>query len=98
MGFQQLPPLSFYNIHTIKLLDSEWVIRYTQKCRKLITVEDHSVIGGLGEAVASVLCGRSGFEFRKLGVQDRFGQSATPAELLHEYGIDCESIVNAVKE
>ena len=86
------------NMHTIKPLDSETVLSYARKCRKVITVEDHSVIGGLGEAVASVLCGRSGFEFRMLGVQDRFGQSATPAELLHEYGIDCETIVNAVKE
>lgn len=64
----------------------------------MITVEDHSVIRGLGEAAASVLCGHSGFEFVKLGIQDHFGMSATPAELLHEYSIDCETIIQTVKK
>ena len=86
------------NMHTVKPIDSETILDYAGKCRKVITVEDHSVIGGLGEAVASVLCGHSGFKFEKLGVQDRFGQSATPAELLHEYGIDCETIIQNVKK
>ncbi len=86
------------NMHTIKPLDAETVLRYAAKCRRLITVEDHSVIGGLGEAVAGVLCGKSGFSFKMLGSQDRFGQSATPDELLKEYGIDADSIVDAAKQ
>lgn len=85
------------NMHTIKPLDSETVLRYAEKCAKIITVEDHSVIGGLGDAVAAVLCGKSGFAFHKLGAQDRFGQSATPEELMREYGIDAKSIVDAVR-
>lgn len=85
------------NMHTIKPLDEETVLKYASKCKKVITVEDHSVIGGLGDAVAAVLCGRSGFGFQKLGVQDRFGQSATPAELLREYGIDAQSIAAAAR-
>lgn len=86
------------NMHTIKPFDAETAVRYAEKCRKVITVEDHSVIGGLGDATAAVLCGRSGFSFIKLGIQDCFGQSGQPAELMKEYGIDAESIVKAAKE
>ena len=85
------------NIHTVKPLDNETVLTYANKCRKVITVEDHSVIGGLGDAVASVICGNAECKFEKLGVQDRFGQSATPSELLHEYGIDSETIAAAAQ-
>lgn len=85
------------NMHTIKPLDEEAVLAYAKKCKKVITVEDHSVIGGLGDAVAAVLCGKGEFSFTKLGAQDRFGQSATPDELLEEYGINASSIVAAAK-
>ncbi len=85
------------NMHTIKPLDEETVLKYARKCRKIITVEDHSVIGGLGDAVAAALCGKYAGAFEKLGVQDRFGQSATPEELMHEYGMDAECIVAAAK-
>lgn len=85
------------NMHTIKPLDAGTVLEYAKTCKKIITVEDHSVIGGLGDAVASVLCGRSAAAFEKLGVQDRFGQSATPDELMHEYGIDADCIIAAAK-
>ena len=81
------------NMHTIKPLDEQTVHKYAAKCRKILTVEDHSVIGGLGDAVAASICGKGGFSFKKLGAQDRFGQSGTPAELMHEYGIDAETIV-----
>ena len=81
------------NMHTIKPLDEQTVHKYAAKYRKIITVEDHSVIGGLGDAVAASICGKGGFSFKKLGAQDRFGQSGTPAELMHEYGIDAETIV-----
>lgn len=83
------------NMHTIKPFDEETVRKYAGKCKKIITVEEHSVIGGLGDAVASAICGMSGFTFKKLGVQDMFGQSGKPAELFKEYGIDTESIVKA---
>ncbi|MEA4895722.1 MAG: transketolase family protein [Oscillospiraceae bacterium] len=86
------------NMHTIKPLDEEIIRAYAGKCKKVITVEEHSVIGGLGDAVASVLCGQGSFRFRKLGVQDRFGQSGRPQELFEEYGLSVGCIVNAVKE
>lgn len=85
------------NIHTIKPLDEETILAYANKCGKVLTVEEHSVIGGLGDAVASTLCGKGSFSFRKLGVQDRFGQSATPQQLFEEYELTVDSIVNAAK-
>ncbi len=83
------------NVHTIKPFDEETVRAYARKCAKVITAEEHSVIGGLGDAAAAALCGMGGFTFRKLGVQDCFGQSGKPAELFKEYGIDTESIIAA---
>ncbi len=85
------------NVHTIKPLDEETLLTYAQKCKKVVTVEEHSVIGGLGDAVASALLGHGDFKFKKLGVQDRFGQSGKPFDLLEEYGITTEDIVTAVK-
>lgn len=85
------------NVHTIKPLDEETLLTYAQKCKKVVTVEEHSVIGGLGDAVASALLGHGDFKFKKLGVQDRFGQSGKPFDLLAEYGITTEDIVTAVK-
>ena len=86
------------NMHTIKPLDEETVKACAAKCGKVVTVEEHSVIGGLGDAVASVLCGESGFRFAKVGVQDRFGQSGTPDELFEEYGLTPAQIARRVKE
>ena len=64
----------------------------------MLTVEEHSVIGGLGDAVASTIIGKGCFNFRKLGIQDRFGQSGKPADLLKEYGLSDEDILAAVRE
>lgn len=85
------------NMHTIKPLDEETVKAYAAKCGKVLTVEEHSVIGGLGEAVASALCGQS-VRFGKAGIQDQFGQSGTPEELFEEYGLSAEQIARRVKE
>ncbi|MEG1305034.1 MAG: transketolase C-terminal domain-containing protein, partial [Oscillospiraceae bacterium] len=62
-----------------------------------ITLEEHSVIGGLGDAVASAVIGKGDFKFKKLGIQDRFGQSGKPADLLKEYGLDDAAILSDVK-
>ena len=86
------------NMHTVKPLDEETVRAYAAKCGKVLTVEEHSVIGGLGEAVASALCGQSGFRFGRVGVQDQFGQSGTPDELFREYGLTAAQIAQRVKE
>lgn len=86
------------NLHTIKPLDQTTVIQYALKCHKVLTVEEHSVIGGLGDAVAGVIAGKGTFKFKKLGVQDCFGESGRPDELLHKYGLSVDKIVQAVKE
>lgn len=85
------------NVHTIKPIDRETILASAQKCGKVITVEEHSIIGGLGDAVADVLIGNGDFKFKKIGVNDRFGQSGTPAALLEEYGLTARHIVEALK-
>lgn len=86
------------NVHTVKPLDEETVRTYAAKCGKVVTVEEHSVIGGLGDAVASALCGQGSFRFAKVGIQDRFGQSGTPDELFEEYGLSAGQIAQRVRE
>ncbi|MDO5417512.1 MAG: transketolase C-terminal domain-containing protein [Lachnospiraceae bacterium] len=85
------------NVHTIKPLDVETILTYAKKCKKVVTAEEHSIIGGLGDAVASALLGNGDFKFAKIGVQDRFGQSGKPFDLLKEYNLTPEDIVKAVK-
>ncbi len=85
------------NIHTIKPIDAETILAYAQKCKNVITCEEHSVIGGLGDAVADVLIGKGCFGFKKIGIQNRFGQSGKPAALLEEYGLTAKDIIAAVK-
>lgn len=85
------------NVHTIKPLDEETILTYAKKCKKVVTAEEHSVIGGLGDAVASALLGNGDFKFKKIGVQDRFGQSGKPFDLLAEYHLTPADIVKAVK-
>lgn len=85
------------NVHTIKPLDEETILTYAKKCKKVVTAEEHSVIGGLGDAVASALLGNGDFKFKKIGVQDRFGQSGKPFDLLAEYNLTPADIVKAVK-
>ena len=85
------------NVHTVKPIDRETVLAYARKCGKVLVAEEHSTIGGLGDAVADVLIGQGTFSFKKLGIQDRFGQSGKPADLLKEYGLTQEDIFQAVK-
>ena len=84
------------NMHTIKPLDEALVLEYAQKCQKIYTVEEHSVIGGLGDAVASVLAGKGNCSFSKLGVEDQFGQSGKALDVLREYGLTAEQIAERV--
>jgi transketolase len=80
------------NMPTIKPLDEELVLSLAAKCNRIFTVEEHSVIGGLGEAVASVLVGKGAFIFQKIGVEDRFGQSGKPMDVLREYGLCADQV------
>ena len=73
------------NFHTLKPFDEELALTYTAKCKKIFTVEEHSVIGGLGDATASAIIGRGVEKFMKIGINDVFGQSGKPADLLREY-------------
>ena len=87
------------NTHTIKPLDEEAVLRFASSCGAVVTVEEHSVIGGLGDAVGDVLLrNRCAIPFEKIGVQDRFGQSGKPDDVLAEYGLDVASITARIEK
>ena len=86
------------NMATIKPIDADLVVETAIKTGHVVTVEEHSVIGGLGEAVAGVLVERAPTPMRKIGVQDTFGESGPGAELLHRYGLDAANIVATVKD
>ena len=85
------------NVHTIKPIDEACVRTWAARCGNVITVEEHSVIGGLGDAVASVLMGQVACKFKKLGVQDRFGQSGKAKDVLREYGLTADQIAAEVR-
>jgi transketolase len=86
------------NVHTIKPIDKDLVIDLAKKTGKVITAEDHNVIGGLGSAVAEVLSENYPCIMKRIGVQDRFGESGKPADLYKKFGLDGEYIAKAVKE
>lgn len=82
---------------TIKPLDEEALLRAASLAKRVITVEEHQVAGGFGSAVAEVLSQKQPTQITRLGVQDVFGQSGKPEELLQHYGIDAAAIVKAAK-
>ena len=86
------------NIHTIKPLDEEIVIKAAKECGKVITAEEHNVIGGLGEAVCAVLSEKLPTPVRRVGVQDVFGCSGPAWDLLKKYGLDAATICKTAHE
>ena len=90
--------ISVINMHTIKPLDAECVLKYAKECGNVITVEEHSVIGGLGDAVADVLMGNVCCKFKKIGIYDQDGQSGKAADVLREYGLTADQIAAKIKE
>ena len=80
------------NIHTIKPIDEELLIQAAKRTGKVVTVEEHSVIGGLGSAVADVLSENYPVPVHKIGIRDVFGESGPAQELLKKYGLDAEGI------
>ena len=86
------------NIHTIKPLDEEIILTSAQKTGKVVTVEEHSVIGGLGSAVCDVLSEKLPTPVTKIGIQDVYGHSGPALELLKEFGLDSEGIYRRTKE
>ncbi len=86
------------NIHTIKPLDEELVLAAAKETGKVVTVEEHSVIGGLGSAVCDVLSEKCPTKVMKIGINDTFGESGPAVELVKKYGLDADSIYAKVKD
>lgn len=87
------------NVHTIKPLDAETILKSAAKTGAIVTAEEHSVIGGLGSAVAEAVCENANpVPVVKLGVNDVFGKSGPAVELLHIYGLDAQNIVEKAKQ
>ena len=85
------------NIHTIKPIDEELIVAAAKETGKVVTVEEHSVIGGLGSAVCDVLSEKLPTPVLKIGVMDTFGESGPAVELVKKYGLDADSICEKVK-
>lgn len=85
------------DVHTIKPIDKEAIIKCAQETRKLITVEDHQIAGGLGSCVCEVLAENYPYKVKRMGIQDTFGKSGDAEALMHYFGIDAETIVEEVK-
>ncbi len=85
------------NICTIKPLDEEIVLKAAKECGKIVTCEEHSIIGGLGEAVAALLSEQCPTKMRRVGVNDEFGHSGPAWPLLKQFGLSAEHIVEVVK-
>lgn len=85
------------NIHTIKPLDEEIILKSVEKTGKIVTAEEHNYLGGLGESVAGMLSRKRPTPQEFVAVNDTFGESGTPAELMHKYKIDSFAVIEAVK-
>lgn len=86
------------NVHTIKPLDEATILQYAKACGKILTVEEHSVIGGLGSAVCETVTKAGNCIVERMGIQDVFGQSGDLGELMNHYGLTDKHIVEKVKE
>jgi hypothetical protein len=84
------------NIHTIKPLDEELILKIAQKKNKIVVVEEHSIIGGLGSAVCDCLSGKTETPVLKIGINDIYGESGSALELIKKYGLDAKGIVNSI--
>jgi len=85
------------NIHTIKPIDDELIIRCAKETKKIVTVEDHNIIGGLGSAVSEVVSEYYPVYVKRIGLKDCFGESGPPEELYQKHGLDIDSIQSVVK-
>lgn len=85
------------NIHTIKPLDEEIILNSVKKTGKIVTAEEHNILGGLGESVARVLTQKLPTKQAFVAVNDQFGESGTPSDLMKKYGIDSTAVIEKVK-
>jgi transketolase len=86
------------DIHTIKPIDKDIIIKATKETKAIVTVEEHNILGGLGSAVAEVVVENSPVPMKMIGINDTFGESGKPDQLLEKYGLTPENIFNKVKE
>ena len=86
------------NIHTIKPLDQDIVLKAAAECGKIVTAEEHSIIGGLGSAVAECVCEGCPVPVTRIGVNDEFGHSGPAVDLLKQFGLSAEHIAETVRE
>ena len=86
------------NMPTIKPIDEEIILTAARECGRIITVEEHSIIGGLGEAVCSVVSEKLPVPVRRIGVMDQFGHSGPANEVLRDYGLTADNIVNVIRD
>ena len=86
------------NLATVKPLDKEAIIALARKTKCIVTIEEHQIYGGMGSAVAECLAKHFPVPMHFVGVDDRFGQSGTPEELIEHYGMGCDAIVDAARE
>lgn len=86
------------NIHTIKPIDRDIIVKAAKETGKILTVEEHNIIGGLGSAVAEVVCEEAPCCIQRIGVEDKFGYSGPAVELLKLFGLSAENIVNKALE
>lgn len=89
--------VSVVDMHTIKPLDEEMIIRKARETGALLTAEEHSIIGGLGSAVCETVCAHYPVPVCRLGINDVFGQSGSPEELLQYYGLTADKIIENVQ-
>lgn len=85
------------NIHTVKPIDSDIIIKAAKETGAIVTAEEHNIIGGLGSAVAEVVCTNYPVPMKMVGIKDRFGKSGKPTELLKLYGLTADDIIEKVK-
>ena len=86
------------NIHTIKPIDEDIIVKAAKECGKIVTVEEHSVIGGLGSAVCDVVCEKCPAVVKKIGVQDVYGYSGPALDLLAAFKLDGPGVYEQIKE
>lgn len=85
------------DIHTIKPIDKELIIKCAKETKKLVSIEDHNIIGGLGSAISEVLTEEYPAKLIRMGMKDRFGKSGPAKELLRYFGLTSEDIIAVVK-
>ena len=88
---------SVINIHTIKPIDKQLIIQTAKETKAIVTSEDHSIIGGLGSTVAEILSENYPIKMKRIGINDKFGESGKPDELYKKYGLTKENIIKVVR-